>query len=198
MARNRTGYLVGLTGYARAGKDTAAGALLDGEWTRMAFADGVRDLALAIDPWVMCEDDSYEGERLSTWITDHGWDGAKALPNIRGLLQTIGKAVRDTVGPRAWVEALENRWWAANRPDTVITDVRYPNEGAWIQRNGGIVIRIDRPGVGPVNGHESETLVDAVVADAVVVNDGPPVQLQDRVAGLVQRHYSTPVDGLPF
>jgi hypothetical protein len=75
--------------------------------------------------------------------------------------------------------------------------VRFANEAAYIVRNGGIVIRIDRPGVGPVNGHASEN-VDAVAADATVVNDGTPAELQQRVAVLVDLHYSTPVDGLPF
>ena len=182
-----------MAGYAGSGKDTAATALIADGYQRMAFADGVRELALAVDPWIL------PGVRLSAIVAQRGWDGAKALADVRTLLQNVGKGVRDIVGPDAWVEVMERVWFVAlDRPDAVITDVRYPNEAAWIRRWGGMVIRIDRPGVGPVNGHESETLVDAIEEDASVVNDGTPEELQAKVTRIVADYWATPITGLPF
>lgn len=196
MARNRLGYLIGLTGHAGAGKDAAAAGLVAGGWTRQAFADPVRSMALAIDPLVEWDVFSHNPVRLSLLVAKRGWHVSKQCPEVRRLLQTIGTdAVRVHLGEDAWVQAFDRA--RDRRADTVATDVRFPNEAHHIQRMGGIVIRIDRPGVGPVNGHVSEA-VDGLSVDAVVVNDGTIEQLQDRVAGLVRLHYSTPVAGLPF
>lgn len=181
-----------MAGYAGSGKDTGATGLIADGYQRMAFADGVRELALAVDPLIL------PGVRLSAIVAQRGWDGAKALADVRTLLQNVGKGVRDTVGPQAWVEAMDQRWSRAGRPDVVITDVRYPNEAAWIQRWGGMVIRVDRPGIGPVNGHESETLVDAIAANRAVVNSGTPEELQAEVARITEDCWTTSITGLPF
>ena len=44
--------LVGITGYAGSGKDTAALALLNNGFERRAFADPLRAGLLGIDPWL--------------------------------------------------------------------------------------------------------------------------------------------------
>lgn len=192
----RTPYLVGLTGYATAGKDAAAAGLVAAGWTRQAFADPVRSMALAIDPWVTCPTFSYSPVRLSLLVDKRGWWYAKQEPEVRRLLQAIGTdGVRAHLGADAWVRAFDLA--RDRRADTVAPDVRFPNEADHIRRHGGLVIRIDRPGVGPVNGHVSED-VDTIAVDATVVNDGTIDQLQWRVAELVVAHYSTPVAGLPF
>ena len=203
MPRNHTPRLVGLTGYAGVGKDEAAKGLIAAGWTRQAFADPVRAMALVIDPIVAASIGSfgdlypYKGRlRLSTIVHDFGWDEAKGIPEVRRFLQRLGTdAVRAHLGEDAWVRAFDR---ARNRSvDTVAPDVRFPNEAEHVRRMGGIVIRIDRPGVGPVNGHESED-IGSIPVDAIVVNDGTVEQLQWRVAELVVAHYSTPVAGLPF
>lgn len=188
-----TGRIVGLTGYAGAGKDAAAAGLVAAGWTRQAFADPVRSMALAIDPILISGPPSV---RLAEFVEGVGWDIAKRFDEVRRLLQAIGTdGVRVHLGADAWVQAFELA--RDRRSNTVAPDVRFPNEAEHIRRMGGIVIHIDRPGVGPVNGHVSEQ-VDDLVVDATVVNDGTIDQLQDRVAELVELHYSTPVAGLPF
>lgn len=203
MARNRTGYLVGLTGYASAGKDAAAEGLVAAGWMRQAFADPVRSMALAIDPIIAATIGDrgdlfpYKGcLRLTTIVQNFGWDEAKGITEVRQFLQRLGTdAVRVHLGADAWVRAFDLA--RDRRANTVAPDVRFPNEADHIQRMGGIVIRIDRPGVGPVNGHVSEA-VDGLEVDATVVNDGTIDQLQARVLALVDWHYRTPVAGLPF
>lgn len=196
---HRSPRVVGLTGYAGSGKDTAAAGLIAAGYRPMAFADGVRELALAVDPWILVPLLTPEPMRLSLLVAKRGWHWAKTnVPEVRAILQNIGKGVRDLVGSDSWVAAMGARWLAAGRPDVVITDVRYPNEAAWVRRLGGFVIRIERPGVGPANDHESETLVDAIRPDTGFINDGTPEQLQQEVARVVEAYWTTPVPGLPF
>jgi hypothetical protein len=60
-----------------------------------------------------------------------------------------------------------------NAPDgskIVFADVRFPNEGDAIRALGGKIIRINRPGVGPVNGHTSETAMDNYPYDVILEN----------------------------
>lgn len=55
-------------------------------------------------------------------------------------------------------------------PKWVITDTRFPNEADAIKQKGGILIRVTRLGVGPVNDHPSETALDDYDEDYVVSN----------------------------
>ncbi len=43
---------------------------------------------------------------------------------------------------------------------TVVSDMRYRNEAQAIRHRGGVLIRIERPGVGPINDHISEHDLD--------------------------------------
>ena len=62
-----------------------------------------------------------------------------------------------------------------------ITDVRFPNEVELIHSLGGKVIRIDRDGCQPVNGHASETAVDGM-EDCTLTNNGTIKDLHNSVA----------------
>lgn len=71
----------------------------------------------------------------------------------------------------------------------VITDVRYPNEAEMIRRNGGIVIRIDRPSLGPLTDtHASETSMELFEYDDVIVNDGTIEQLYEKIEQVLTRY----------
>ncbi len=178
--------LVGLTGYAGAGKDTAARFLTDtAGFRRVAFADKVRELAYAQNPRV-----GHSGSLRS--VIDHfGWDTAKrAYPEVRLLLQNVGQAHREVFGEDFWVDrvlpvyrgvALDEVF---RRRRIVVTDVRYPNEVRRVHDLGGIVIRVEREGVGPVNGHESERYVSG--ADFTVRNvEGAPAAMQREIKKII-------------
>jgi hypothetical protein len=151
--------LVGLTGYAQHGKDTAGRFLTETYgFVRFAFADQLKELALIIDPII----DQVHGNRLSLLVGQVGWDEAKRNPEVRRILQELGTGVRDVIGADAWVDALarkvdEEVGWtfegqgivmpgqrAHPAKPVVITDVRFPNEAAWIHDNGGVVVRVNR------------------------------------------------------
>jgi len=70
--------------------------------------------------------------------------------------------------------------------NVTITDVRYPNEAEMIRRNGGIVVRIDRPSLGrPTDEHPSETAMDGFEFDEVILNDGKPEDLYAKIETLL-------------
>jgi hypothetical protein len=66
-------------------------------------------------------------------------------------------------------------------PNWIITDTRFPNEAEAIKKAGGIIIRIERPGIDPVNLHTSETSLDKWNFDHVVVNDGSITDLTKKI-----------------
>jgi hypothetical protein len=160
--------IVGLTGFARHGKDTVAGVLTaEAGYTRVAFADGVRSMALAVDPLL------YGNVRLSKVIAVTGWDKAKAtIPEVRRLLQVIGtEGVRDHIGPDSWVLAGKRKIDEIEGP-VVVTDARFPNEAEAIKAWGGTMVRIVRlneDGSAFDNGigrdHPSESFVAGLLVD---------------------------------
>lgn len=183
--------IVGLSGYAQSGKDTAAEVLTKRGFTRIAFADILRDMAFAIDPYVRtntkADKDIVIFERLSSAIKNYGWDFAKEeFPDVRRLLQRLGtEAGREILGENIWVDTALN-----NAPEnTVVTDVRFPNEVEGIEKRGGVVIRITRPGVGPKNEHASENSLEGWEWEYEIENDGSIQDLHDAVLSIVEQEY---------
>ncbi len=168
--------VVGVRGYAGSGKDSVAQVLVSRHgFERAAFADALKKLAYKADPIV-----SPDGRRLSGVIDEIGWDRAKTeSPEVRKTLQRLGTAARDVLGEDVWVDALFRRHRGARC--LVVPDVRLPNEMEAMRARGGRVVRVVRPGVGPVNGHISETALDGTEPDAVIENDGSLADLACKV-----------------
>jgi hypothetical protein len=176
--------LIGFTGYARSGKDSAGQALLDVGWERRSFADRLREFLLALDPIVAWSCGA--PVRVSDVIGDIGWERAKdSFPEIRSLLQRCGTdAGRKVLGEDVWVGATLRDLDPARA--VVVTDVRFPNEARAIQAAGGLVVRITRPGVGPATApdgsvHVSETSMDDFPVDAVIRNGSTLASLRMSV-----------------
>lgn len=165
--------LVVLSGYAGSGKDAVASVLCAEQgFTRVAFADKVREVALACSP------------ELTMLVRSVGWDNAKRRQDVRRTLQRLAMAIRDNVDEDAWLDAAL-RDVDTMFDDIVITDLRFPNELQRVRDLGGTVWRVERAGNGPVNGHESETAVTAADCDLTVRNDGTLADLQSRVLSLI-------------
>lgn len=195
--------IVGLTGYGQSGKDTAAQGLIDIGWERKSFADPLREciyllnpiissqvagrhtLSLAADMGSQGSGPEIEHLRIAATVDAVGWDEAKKHGEVRRLLQVFGtEVVRDHFGRDAWTHILVEqikRDWDKNY---VVTDCRFPNEVECIHNLGGIVVRISRPGVGPVNAHVSDAVGDLNV-DYEVTNDGTPAKLWGFLKELV-------------
>jgi hypothetical protein len=172
--------VIGLSGYARTGKDTVAKILVEEHgYTRVAYADQLRELTLRVDPYV-----TTAGTRLSVVIGQYGWERAKdTFPEVRRLLQVIGVGVRDVVGTGAWVEAAYRKM-ADQEGRYVLPDVRFPNELALVRDLNGLTVRVHRPGYGPVNDHISETALDGERFGAEVWNSEGLELLREHAAWL--------------
>ena len=106
----------------------------------------------------------------------------------REFLQRLGGTARDVLGVNVWVDAAV-RCMDPNAP-VVFTDARFLSEADEIRSRGGLVLRVNRPGVGPAVAadgtiHKSETALDKYDFDHVVVNDGTVQDLHRTIAAIV-------------
>lgn len=184
--------LIGLVGPARVGKDTVGDLLqLHHGFRRKAFADKVKEMALAIDPWV--EIDYRQTVRLSQ-VTVFGadvgtrlwWDAAKLYPDVRLLLQRLGtEGGRQVLGEHVWAKAC-----LPGPPDhpTVVTDVRFVSEAEHIRLLGGRLVLVERPGhrFGNGSSHVSEQEWRRIPVHDVIQNNAGLDELAVRVAVMVE------------
>jgi hypothetical protein len=170
--------LIGLVGKARSGKDTFARGLVERGYTRVAFADPLREMVERIDPLITLPGGS--GARLSSALGLWGWEGIKSTaygPEARRLLQMTGQAVRQ-LDEGFWLRQGLRKAHAVietsepGKGGAVITDVRYMNEADAIQKAGGVLVRIVRPGLESTDTHASETELDRYPVDFTVRNSG--------------------------
>ena len=195
-------HIIGITGYAQHGKDTAGQRLVE-RWgyRRYGFADQLREMALRADPYVAVpvasshqqDAENVTFRRLAAVIATAGWEMAKTCPDVRRFLQVLGTdCVRDLLGEGAWVDALRLRiardGWSG---PIVVTDVRFPNEADWIEDVGGLIVRVIRPNFdsGVLSTHASEKSIGMIPVYAVLVNDGTIPDLWGQVDQLVEENW---------
>lgn len=168
--------VVGITGYARVGKDTVANHLVDiGGFTRLAFADPLRKIVRVMDPVLVVREDidiydddlAHSEHRLSDYLKLGVSDAElKAHTDYREYLKRLGNGAREHVSADVWITAAETSLWRAaaqGKSRFVLSDCRFPNEAAWIRDFGGYVWRIVREGYGPES--DFELASDAIEAD---------------------------------
>ena len=177
--------IIGLAGKARSGKDTAADGLAADGWEVRGFADPVKALALSINPvanYRMCGD-AGEPEYLADLVNIEGWEGAKIYPEVRRFLQRLGtEGIRIHIGTNTWVDlAMQNV-----APNTVFSDVRFPNEADAIRERGGIIVEIVRPNNQYQTTHDSEQL--DFYKDEQIVNNGTIPELQTALKIIAASH----------
>lgn len=194
--------LIALSGYARSGKDAAAKVLVEEfGFTRVAFADKLREFLYALNPIVLgWAKNPVSGKmdyapgvwNVQSVIDRYGWDGYKESPfgpEIRRLLQRLGtEAGRNTLWDSIWIDAA-----FANVPEDAkicITDCRFSNEAEAIKSRGGKIWRVLRDGIGPAVGsdgsiHPSETSLDDWTFDKYIHNDGT---LEDYRKSVIRRY----------
>ena len=174
--------LIGISGKAGHGKDTAAKLL---PVARVAFADALKRDAFwtliqaPLSPYLGVFESMDPRPDPITFINN-----IKHLPVVRAFLQNYGQAMRHAQ-PDYWIVRLFRNL------DPVafgyaITDVRYPNEADAIKHRGGIVVRVWRPNFDndltpEAQAHDSETALDDYPFDAVLVNDGTLDQLREEI-----------------
>ena len=120
--------LIGITGPATAGKDTAAACLVHNfGFKRYALADNLKAAAC----YIFGVTDFDIPNRKETKVPF--WDKSP-----RELLQLMGtQAMRETFGPDIWVKSLTKNIIDTHPQKVVVTDIRFDNEAEWIKKNWG-------------------------------------------------------------
>jgi hypothetical protein len=146
-------------------------------------------------------------ESGAPWIAEGG-EAYEEPMTVRDLLQILGtEAMRDGLHKNVWVNALMADYtptqvqWSQGplggyedgpMPNWIITDTRFPNEAQAIKDKGGMVIKVERPGVGPVNRHPSEDALKDYNFDYVIHNDGSINDLDNKVIEFINNYIFTP------
>lgn len=194
--------LIGLAGYAQAGKDTAAGilqqiTLSQGQSCKvLAFADSLRGLLQAIDPLVEFtgapdEEKDYPGQRgalarYSEVVKQYGYEWTKMNTDARSYLVGLGRGAREHLGEDIWTKGVERAIRSTpTNARIVITDVRYGNEAAMITRHGGEVWLITRPGTQAANAEEEKSM-SQFSPTLTVLNDRNILHLKRRILGALE------------
>lgn len=171
---------VGLHGYAGAGKDSVAKILGDYGYTRVAFADKLREALYILNPIVLFDEYGYD-QHVQDIVDNLGWEDAKReYEEIRRLLQVLGTEVgREMISQNVWVDAA----FKGLDKDTkyVFTDLRFENEHQAVDSRLGLLIKIERPGVEALNDHKSEKPLPDAWFDARINNDGTLEDLHTKV-----------------
>lgn len=174
--------LIGLTGYAQHGKDSAAKFLAEeilkagGSPVQIAFADGLRSLAEYLNP-IVRPDLGWGSQRYTEVMRDVGYEDAKKSAEFRRVLQQLGTGAREIIGEDVWVQALDTVYRKLPPLSSVIvTDVRFHNEERWIHENGGVLLAVSRVtedgrpydnGIG--TDHPSEAFIHELLIDYQVI-----------------------------
>ena len=140
--------IIGVCGFIGSGKDTIADYLVGFHgYRRDSFAGTLKDAVAAVFGW---DRELLEGRtpEARAWReqVDPWWATRLDMPNLtpRWVLQYWGTEVcRKAFHDDIWIAALEAR--LSRRSDnTVISDVRFPNEIASIKNAGGKIVWVKR------------------------------------------------------
>lgn len=176
--------LVGLTGRAGCGKDTLAGLVEEDGWTRVAFADALKDICM--NYLGLSHDDAY------TQVGKMRFNEFWGMTN-REILQKVGtEAFRNGFHKDTWVKILELkvRRLLSEGKKVIITDCRFDNEAEMVVRLGGIILEIRRNVASNLSSHEqehaSEKGIDVKYITGVLENDGTLQHLKDAFENLLK------------
>jgi hypothetical protein len=171
--------LLGFAGPAGVGKSTAAQLLVhQAGWRLVSFADPLRRLALQLRP---------------EWTSWHFGPGKEVTPDGGGLtpretLRVLGDGIK-AFYPRAFVEvgALSIQTHLLADHPVVVDDVRFETEAEAIRDLGGVVVHVQRAGVGFRRDHNSEQGIAVHPDDLTLVNPGDLLRLQGELGQILSQ-----------
>ena len=166
--------IVGFTGFARSGKDTAGEYLCKHYgFTRVAFADALKEACRII--FGFSHDQLYGNLKE---VVDKFWGHTP-----REILQKVGTElfreklpeVCENINNNIWVNSVLRKIINYHEKDPaktkfVITDVRFPNESKFIMDNGGYVFRVNRFDLPTKGLHASESAIPKLSVTADIAN----------------------------
>jgi hypothetical protein len=162
--------IIGLTGKARSGKDTAAAYLAENSFEHYWFSKPMKDACRAIFGW---DDGHLYGDLKEAVDTRFGCSPRQAL-------QTLGTEWgRECIGENLWVDIAKDRMIKAD--NIVISDVRFDNEARVIREMGGVIVNISRNDAHSVNAHSSEQGIDNNLINMHIANNGTIEHLHKEI-----------------
>lgn len=177
--------LIGITGFAGVGKDTAAEALR----SQLGFV--VKPFAGPLKMAASVLFGNHLGvysDRFMKESVDSFWGMTH-----RKQLQLLGtEAIRKTFGDDFWLKRmeLEISTMQAKYPRVVIPDVRFDNEADWVRSQGGHIVHVTAPWETTLSSeatqHASESGVMMSAEDFAIYNGGSIADLQKTVVDMIR------------
>lgn len=198
--KQRPWFLVGMTGLAGAGKDSAAAALVARGYRAIAFADALRHQVAAA--WGVSENlltapatkhqplyaltiDRCGDRFFRSWAFLQGLPGRAPL-SPRAVMRAWANFVR-SADPALLVRVVD-RWimeqLRQGHRHLVVTDVSEPAEWRLIKHRDGVVVRVYRPDL-RIADRDDGTKAHLLTFDAAIVNDGSLRRLHGQVVDAV-------------
>ena len=175
--------IIGISGYKGTGKDLAGQVLIDKfGFEKGSFAAPIKDLVsmqFGISREMLEGTDEFS--RKCREDVNYGAYGKTP----RDLLKDIGAFYNREISETFWCDILEKKYLSTFGLDLVVTDVRFPCEVAMIEKHGGSVIRINRPGFG-CDGSISERSLNNHSFSTVVLNDGTEEFYKKQIEDLMK------------
>lgn len=174
----------------RSGKSTVASMLTERYFgVTQSFASPMYDTVISIAGLFL---EGGEPE-VRQWLSDDRKDEA-LIPGLgvtlRRMLQTLGTTWgRDCINKDLWTLIAEQKALKAlNSYSVIFDDMRFANEFDMVKRNGGLCIRVHRPGVGSRGDTTiGEGLLDKHVFDGNIHNVGSLGDLKHTVWAVMDR-----------
>ena len=176
------------------------------EWEIRKFAGKLKDIA---EHLTGIDIEKFENQEFKKTNLGPEWDVPATVSLVDGIinlsemrpmtvrefLQKLGtNALRNGLHDNVWVNALMADYTLTeygddeqgHYPNWIITDVRFPNEAQAIKDKKGVIIRIDKPGVDPINDHPSEIGLDHWKFDYKIVNNSDLFDLKENVISILK------------
>jgi hypothetical protein len=208
--------IVGVVGFIGSGKGTVGEILVELGFHQLSFASAVKDVASSMFGWprYLLEGDTEESRSFREKPDTFWSDSLEREFTPRLALQLLGTEVgRNVFHENFWIIKMRHNVISMRKSgieNFVVTDVRFPNEIAYIQQEGGILIEVQR-GAQPHwfdiamkankgdmkaekflrdnNIHESEWKWIGSQRDHCIVNNGTIDNLKEKVIKCLTPYY---------
>lgn len=177
---SKTPLIIGFTGKAGSGKDTASMVCIENNRIdKFAFAEPLKKAAASL--FLFTDEQLYTDKKEDV---DSKWNKSP-----RQILQWLGcEVLRDQFDKDIFLKNMIHRIKASSANIIFVTDVRYDNEAELIHNMGGKIIKIERPDLKQIEffNHSSESGISSNLIDIIINNDSTIESLHKKVLNTIQ------------
>jgi hypothetical protein len=183
-------FLIGISGPARSGKDTAGQYLINmRNFRKISFAEPIK---AALRAMLGLTHEHTDGALKDVVLEPYG-----VTP--RRMMQTLGTEWgRGIINADIWLlraGIVAEEWRAEGVKGVVVTDVRFENEASWVRERGRLIhVRRDaRLRDVQIEAHESEAGIAVDESDCLVVNNGSLGDFELSLSRALRQFYGSRV-----